>query len=790
MKKLFLLLALLGTTSAWAQKQHTLSGYISDAANGEKLISATVYETAKLQGTNSNVYGFYSITLPEGNYEIVFSYIGFKTVVKQVELKSNLEINVAMEASEGEIEEITVTGQIIKRKFDNSQMSMENLSMKMVESMPVFFGEADIMKYLQLMPGVQSGSEGTSGLYVRGGSPDQNLIIIDGVPVYNASHLFGFFSVFNSDALKDVSLYKGGFPARFGGRLSSVVDVRMKEGNEKELHGGAQIGLIASKFYLEGPIVEDKTAFHISARRTYSDLITKPMSKSMSDGDDEFGYYFYDVNAKINHKFSEDSRLYLSVYAGRDKADIESEYTDEYSDEHTSSSTTDNFTSQLYWGNITTALRWNYVFNRKLFLNTTLTYSDYIFNTTQEGYSSYTWDGETDFEDYSYTYKSGITDWSAKFAFDWYPVPQHDVKFGGDYIYHTFNPGVDVYSYTENDSEPFKADNSQDKVYADELRAYVEDNFELGYRLKANVGVHLSAFHVGDTWYSSLEPRFSMNYLLTDDLSFKLSYAKMQQYLHLLTNTTIGLPTDLWLPTTEKVKPQISHQYATGLVYGGFEKVELSAEAYYKEMENVIEYTEGASFFSVGAGWEDLVASGRGKAYGVELMAKKDIGKTTGWIAYTWAKTERQFDELNFGNWFPAKYDRRHDVSIVLTHKFSEKFDIGATWVYGTGNAMSLPTQYVGVHDEDDVRWGNNLVGHLDQRNNYRMPAYHRLDLGMNFNKKKERGVRTWNISVYNAYSRQNPYYLYLQQQNDGSYALQQISLFPIIPSVSYIFKF
>lgn len=772
--------------SAHAQHQFTLSGYVSDALSGEKLIQASIYETGKLQGTVSNTYGFYSITLPEGNYEIVFSYIGFKTVMKQIELNSNLELNVMMTASEGEIEEITVTGQVVKRKFDNSQMSMENLSMKTVESLPLFFGETDIMKYLQLMPGVQSGSEGTSGLYVRGGTPDQNLIIIDGVPVYNASHLFGFFSVFNSDALKDVSLYKGGFPARFGGRLSSVVDVRMKEGNEKELHGGAQVGLIAAKFYLDGPLVKDKTAFHISARRTYSDLITKPLSSSLSDGDDKMGYFFYDLNAKINHKFSEDSRLYLSAYFGRDKADIDSDYS--YTDG--SCDYVDNFNSQLYWGNITTALRWNYVFNRKLFLNTTLTYSDYLFNTTQNSYYSTNWNGERTFEDYSYTYKSGITDWSAKFAFDWYPAPQHDVKFGGDYIYHTFNPGVDVYSFTENNAEPFQHANTQGNVYADEFRAYVEDNFEIGHRLNANAGVHVSAFRPNNTWYTSFEPRFSMSYLLTHALSFNLSYARMQQYLHLLSNSTIGLPTDLWLPATQRVKPQMSQQYATGLVYGGFKKVELSAEAYYKKMENVIEYTEGASFFSVSANWEDLVVSGQSKAYGVELMAKKDIGKTTGWVGYTWAKTERQFDELNFGNWFPAKYDRRHDVSIVFTHKFSDKFDIGATWVYGTGNAMNLPTQYINVIDEDGVRTSDYLVGYLDQRNSYRMPAYHRLDFGMNFNKQKKHGVRTWNVSVYNVYSRQNPYYLYLEQKRDGSYALNQVSLFPIIPSVSYIFKF
>lgn len=760
-------------------KQYTLSGYITDAGSGEKLINANVYETGQLRGTVSNVYGFYSLTLPAGHYTITYSYVGFKPAIKKLDLTADVQLNVNLDYAEA-IEEVTVTGGAVTHKQTDSQMSKEIITMDAIERLPAFMGEADVMKTLQLMPGVQSGSEASSGLYVRGGGPDQNLILLDGVPVYNASHLFGFFSVFNTDAVKNVSLYKGGFPARFGGRLSSVVDIRMKEGNEKEFHGGAQIGLLSSKFFVEGPLKKDKTAFHVSARRTYIDLLARPF---MSD-DETSGYFFYDTNLKVNHKFSEKSRVYLSAYLGRDKA--YNKYDDAYS--YDGYSYEDSYDSKLYWGNITTALRWNYIFSNKLFANTTLTYSDYRFVVSDD--SEYIENGVIEDKSF-YKYNSGIEDWSAKIEFDWYPTPRHEVKFGSGYIYHTFKPGVETIRTTGNDS-PINKQFGDGHTYAHEMNVFIEDNIELSGRLKANLGMHISAFNVEDTWYTSLEPRASMRYLLSDKVTLKAAYSKMQQYLHLLSNSTIGLPTDLWLPATKRIKPQVSHQYALGAVYGGLHNIDLSVEGFYKEMDNLIEYKEGASFFGSSRGWEEQVDVGQGLSYGLELMVKKDIGKTTGWVGYTWSKTDRQFDNINMGEWFPARYDRRHDASIVISHKLNDKIDIGGTWVFGTGNAITLSNYEIErLNTAKRDYWGSNkALPYFEHRNNYRMPNYHRLDFGINFHKKKKRGVRTWNISVYNVYNRKNPFFLYAGHNDNGNKVLKQISLFPILPSITYSYKF
>lgn len=780
MRKLLLAtILLLSCYVAQAQtKQYTLSGYIADAGSGEKLINANIYETSQLRGAVSNLYGFYSLTLPAGSYEVVYSYVGFKSITKTINLQSDQTLNINLDYADA-IDEVTVIGGAVTHKQTDSQMSKETITMDAIERLPAFMGEADVMKTLQLMPGVQSGSEASSGLYVRGGGPDQNLILLDGVPVYNASHLFGFFSVFNTDAVKNVSLYKGGFPARFGGRLSSVVDIRMKEGNEKEFHGGAQIGLISSRVFAEGPIKKDKTAFHFSARRTYIDLIARPFMKE----EETSGYFFYDTNLKLNHKFSEKSRIYLSAYLGRDKA------YNKYSDDYTGSDgfNKNSYDSKLFWGNITTALRWNYIFNNKLFANTTLTYSDYRFNVSDKS-QSYT-NSQLD-ESLYYKYQSGIEDWSAKIEFDWYPTPKHDVKFGSNFIYHTFKPGVETIE-DKADSNTNSKTYGEGNTYAKEMNVFIEDDIELSGRLKANIGLHFSAFNVENNWYTSFEPRASMRYLLSDKVTLKAAYSKMQQYLHLLSNSTIGLPTDLWLPVTERIKPQLSHQYAIGAVYGGLRNIDVSLEGFYKEMDNLIEYKEGASFFGSSRGWEDMVETGRGRAYGVEFMMKKDIGKTTGWIGYTWSKTERQFDNLNFGDWFPAKYDRRHDASIVLSHKLNDKIDFGATWVFGTGNAFTLSTHRIArLSVEENGYTYESTVPYFESRNNYRMPNYHRMDLGINFHKKKKRGTRTWNISIYNVYNRKNPFFLYTGHNNGGDTVLKQVSLFPILPSISYSYKF
>lgn len=785
MKKLLLKLLLLvcASTVIGQSKQYTISGYVSDAGSGEKLINANIYEPEDLTGSVSNTYGFYSITLPAGQYSIVYSFVGFETQKIQVNLDQDKEININLEYTTA-IEEVTVVGGAVNNKLDDTQMSKEVITMETVKSLPAFMGEADVIKTMQLLPGVQSGNEASSGLYVRGGGPDQNLILLDGVPVYNANHLFGFFSVFNTDAIKNLTLYKGGFPARFGGRLSSVVDIRMKEGNEKEFHGGVQVGLIASKFHLEGPIQKDKTAFHISGRRTYIDVLSRPLMPK----EDVAGYFFYDLNAKVNHKFSDRNRIYLSAYTGRDKA--YAKYEDSYSSGEESYHDRDK--SHLYWGNITTALRWNYVFNNKLFSNTTVTYSQYKFNVENE--ATYK-ENNNVVDDIHYKYKSGINDVSYKIEFDWYPSSAHEIKFGTNYIYHTFNPGVEAFRSKSDYEQPYNRTFGDDKIYGHEMNLFLEDNIQLSDRLKANLGLHFSGFNVENTFYTSLEPRISLRYLASDKITLKAAYSKMQQYLHLLSNSTIGLPTDLWLPVTDKIKPQRSHQYAIGAVYSPVNKYTFSVEGFYKDMKNLIEYKEGASFFGSSIGWEDKVEMGDGRSYGAELLLKKETGKTTGWVGYTLSKAERQFENLNFGEWFAARYDRTHDLSIVMSHKFSEKIDIGATWVFGTGNAITLATHDIQplqgeVNNDYYYDTDNSSVPYFEHRNNYRMPNYHRLDFGINFHKKKKHGFRTWNISVYNVYNRKNPFFLYVGNKDNGGKALKQISLFPILPSISYTYKF
>ncbi len=777
-----------------------ISGFVREKSTGENLINANIYELNSRGGTISNEYGFYSLSLPRGKNRVVFSFIGYKKEEIELNLTSDTTLNVELDLM-SELKEVTVYGKE-GSKIERTQMSMVEIPTATLTKIPVLLGEPDILKVIQLLPGVQSGTEGTSGIYVRGGGADQNLFLLDGVPVYNASHLFGFFSVFNPSAINTVKLYKGGFPARFGGRLSSVIDIRMKEGNMKEFKGEFSIGLISSRFSVEGPIKKDKTSFIISGRRTYLDLLARPAMKiannSTEGSDFVAGYYFYDLNAKINHIFSERSRLYFSSYIGLDKA-----YSNEesyYVYEHVRYD--EKYKSGLKWGNITNALRWNYVFNPKLFSNVTLTYSNYNFNVGEETFNLNTRD-KTRTEDI-FDYNSGIEDLALKVDFDYFPSKAHSVKFGAENIFHKFSPGVNHVKYAGGGIAEENSDTTygNSSVQANELRLYAEDILELSPKFKMNIGGHFSLFNVQGKDYTSFEPRASLRFLGSERWSLKASYAKMSQYIHLLTTSTISLPTDLWLPATKKVKPQISHQWAVGGFYNLPKGFEVSVELFYKTMNNLIEYKEGASFTGIGSGWESKIETGKGWAYGMELMVEKKIGNTTGWIGYTLSKSDRKFENLNFGKIFPAKYDRRHDISLALTHKFNERTDIGATWVFGTGNAATLALQKYSSGYYTGTYYGSSGIEYYGGRNNYRQPSYHRLDVGVNFHKQKKRGIRTWSFGVYNAYSRQNPFYLYWGYNNTSGYsedgwyyedskrALKQVSLFPLIPSVSYSFKF
>lgn len=810
MKKLTLLLSLfvLNQLSLLSQN-YTISGYVSDAKSGETLINSSVFDAKSVKGTVSNSYGFYSITLPKAVVDLEYTYVGYTPENRKFKLNSDTVINISLNESTI-LNEVTVLGTYKELGVKSSQMSTLEVPVALIKNIPALFGETDVLKALQLLPGVKGGIEGSAGFYVRGGGPDENLFLLDGVPVYNVNHLGGLFSVFNADAIKNVTFYKGSFPARFGGRLSSVLDIRMNEGNNKKLHGNISVGIISSKFNLEGPLLSDKTTFSISGRRTYFDILAQPLLKIASSQQDaakmSAGYYFYDLNVKVNHKFSDKDRLFLSNYMGDDV--IYSDIRDDYKNDDKST-----YESRLKlnwnWGNLITALRWNHVLNNKLFMNSTVTFSRYRFNmsvgtdakqTSKTPPSIYS-------ESASVGYKSGIQDYGAKIDFDYTPNPSHDVKFGINFINHSFRPGVQVFSAKfERDTMKQIMDTTigDQNIYANEMSVYAEDNFNIGSFIKANIGLHYSNFFVQSEFYQSLQPRIGIRVLLTDQLSFKAGYAAMSQYIHLLSNSNISLPTDLWVPVTKRIEPMKSHQYSGGFFYNLSNIIDISIEAYYKSMLNLIEYKDGATFLGSATGWEDKVSMGDGRAYGVELMAQKSIGKTTGWIGYTWSKADRKFDrpgeEINNGEVFPAKYDRRHDISLVISHKFSPKIDLSGTWVYSTGNSGSLALQNYFAYPVPGEDYNNqSTLPYISKRNNYRLPDYMRIDLGVNFHKQKKHGVRTWNIGVYNVTNQKNPFLVYVSSDYDynpetqtytSRKSLKKITIFTILPSISYSYKF
>ena len=777
-KSLIVLFLFINIFTLFSQQTFTISGYIKDAESGEKLIAANILDANTLKGSISNNYGFYSLTLPAGELDLICSYIGYEDVRQTIELNKDLSINFNLRTA-NVLDEVVITAKKEGSIEQRTQMSQIKVNIQDIERIPALLGEVDLIKALQLLPGVQGGAEGLNGMYVRGGSPDQNLIVLDGVPVYNVSHLFGFLSVFNTDAIKNVSLTKGGFPARYGGRLSSVLEINMKEGNEKEYHGEGSIGILSSRLTVEGPIIKDKSSFMISGRRNYIDLIAGPILKkaAKNNGEDiDINAYFYDLNMKLNYRFNNEHTLYLSSYLGSDNfgSDIKDNYQDEYY----------KTSAGIKWGNVINALRWNWKLNSKLFANTTLTYSQFKFNFSAAEEDFY----ENELESYDARYRSGIYDVGGKIDFDFIPNPTHYIRFGLGNTYHTYNPGAIVVKGTyENEiNEFFK---NQTKRYSNEYQAYVEDDINLG-AFKTNIGLHFSGFNTSDTNYLSLQPRLGMRYLLNDKLSLKASYAKMSQYINLLTNESLGLPTDLWVPSTERIKPQESQQVAVGLASTLNNGLEASFETYYKTMDNVISYKEGATFLDQTENWEDKITQGKGEAYGAEFLLEKKQGKLTGWLGYTLSWNNRQFDEINFGKTYPYKFDRRHDLELVTTYKLKDNIILNGSWVYGTGNAITLSEaqyQFNGDFHSENV----TVMG---EKNSYRMPAYHRMDLGIEFIKQKKWGERAWNISVYNAYNHRNPFYIYLgdvQDQYGNNYKeFRQISIIPILPSFSYRFKF
>ena len=792
MRRLFIILLLLLPLGLTAQ---TISGVITDAKTGETLIGATVLDEDSGKGTISNAYGRYSLTLRADSVHLRISYIGYQAQYHTINLKGDQQLNIVLVPSV-ELDEVTITADRVGSP-KISQMSAIQLPTEQLKLVPVIFGETDVLKAIQLLPGVQSGTEGMNGIYVRGGGPDENLFLLDGIPLYNVNHLGGFFSAFKGDAIKNVTLYKGSFPARFSGRISSVLDITTNNGNDKEWHGGASVGLIAAKINVEGPIVKERTTLSVSLRRTYGDLLIQPTLWTVAAASSETGisglnagYYFYDLNAKVTHKFNDRSRLYATFYSGDDEAYMRVNVND------ISYSGYKEYMKLSYkWGNLATAVRWNYELNPKLFMNVTGSFTRYRQRLSlglEEEWREY---GQQYKDEVEMGLNSGISDIAARVDFDYDPSPDHAIKFGGTATHHIFTPQTQSARMRLTDVATLDTTYGESQIHAEEFTLYAEDDWSLTEALKINAGLALTGFLVEGKFYPSPQPRLSGRFMLTDDISLKAGYSYMTQYMHLLSSTNISLPTDLWVPVTARIQPMNSHQVAAGVFYSWRSLIDFSIEGYYKWMNNLLEYKPGSTFLGSSEGWENMVCMGRGYAYGIEFLAQKTIGQLTGWFGYTWSRTIRQFDtpgeELNGGKPFPAKYDRIHDISITLQYKPNDRFDAGVTWVYATGNTATLAMQQIGI----EGMYG--AVNFVESRNNFRLPSYHRLDLSVNFHKKKRYGIRTWNISIYNAYNQQNPFIIYPKQierwDSQGveySTVLMQRSLFPIIPSVSYIYKF
>jgi hypothetical protein len=795
-----------------AQNRYTISGFIREKGSQEQLIGVNIYIPNSSIGTVSNTYGFYSLTLnARDSVSLVFSYVGYRQEVRRISLNKNIELNIELEPF-NQLNEVKVSAKKQEERVSETpQMSKIELPVNQIKKIPTLLGEKDVLKVLQLMPGVQKGSEGQSGIYVRGGGPDQNLIILDDAIVYNANHLFGFFSTFNGDALKSVELTKGGFPSRFGGRLSSVIEMNMKDGNKEKLQGEGGIGLISSRLVLEGPIkfkknAPAKSSFLISARRTYIDALIKPIVAAAQSGEtstENGGYFFYDLNAKLNYEISKKDKIYLSGYFGRDRFSALSKSENSRSD------------GGINWGNVTGTFRWNHLFNQKLFSNASLITSKYNFNIfVDESTTNATTKVKTG---YQLDFDSGIRDYSFKYDFDYFPNQSHAIKFGLQSIFHRFTPSATILK----DDQRKLSENKAEIINTIESGLYAEDTWSPISNLKMNLGIRLSHYKTDEKTYIRPEPRLAIAYKLNGSTALKASYAQMNQYVHLLSNTGIGLPTDLWVPATSKIAPQQSEQWAAGIAKDlDNQGLTVTLEGYYKKMKNIINYKEGSSFLDIESpevaqkqDWQSKVTTGNGVSYGVEFLIQKKVGRFSGWTGYTWSKTLWTFPELNFGKEFFPRYDRRHDISLVGIYELSKRITLSAVWVYGTGNALTIPISEYSAQFPDlyrntfnnttTVGWASNTINEYGERNSFRAEPYHRLDLGIQLHRQKKRHERTWEFSVYNAYNRRNPFFYIVgsdksngifggnfNRSTDAKLVLKRYSLFPIIPSFSYSFKF
>jgi hypothetical protein len=751
----------------------TISGFIRDGKTGETLNGAVIYpkENPKT-GITSNSYGYFSLSLPEGKYSLQAQFMGYKTKNIPVDLKENIQISIELEEESISLKEITITGEKSNNNVVRSEL-ISKINVREIQNIPVILGEKDILKTIQLLPGVTPAGEGNAGFYVRGGGVDQNLILLDEAPVYNPSHLLGFFSTFNSDAIKDITLYKGGFPAEYGGRLSSVVDIKMNEGNNKKFHLSGGIGIIASRLALEGPILKNKGSFMIAARRTYADMFLKLLpGKGIDSTAKKSTLYFYDLNIKVNYQLTAKDRIYFSCYLGRDNFNL-------------------GGAVGLNWGNVTATTRWNHIINDRIFSNTSVIFNKYSYNFNVAVGSK------------TMKVTSQIQDWNFKEDLHFYLNSSNTVKFGFNSVYHTFVP-------SKVDSTSFFHVRSVDNRYALENALYISNDQVITPHLKMTYGLRYSIFssvgpgtvytynQVADvvdsatypkgkffSTYGGFEPRLLINYIINDSASFKASYARTRQYIHLLSNTTSTTPFDLWVPSNVNILPEIADQYTLGYFRNFKDNMyETSVEIYYKNFRNQIDYRNGANLI-LNNKVESQLVFGKGWGYGAEFLIRKKYGKLTGWISYTLSKTKRQFPDINDGRTFLAKQDRPNNLAIVGMYELNPKITFSATWIYISGNVVTFPS---GRYMVD-----GNIVPYYTERNGYRMPDYHRLDVGITWiRKKSEKFESSWNFSVYNVYGRANAYAINFQQDPNNPTKMQavQVSLFRYVPAITYNFKF
>ncbi len=757
-KTIFLLAIISLSVSA---QNYTLSGYIKDAKSGEAVIGASVFLTNTKSGTTANTYGFYSITFKGSDtLGVVFSSLGYQAQIKKLSGRQSQTLNIDLLENASNLQEVVVKASRNDDNVQKTQMGVIDVPMKLANSLPVVLGERDIMKIIQLLPGVQAGNEGTTGFYVRGGNSDQNLVQLDEATVYNPNHLFGLFSTFNSNALNRVTLIKGGFPAQYGGRLSSVLDITMKEGNNKKVAVQGGIGLISSNITIEGPIKKEKGSFIVSGRRTYVDLLAKPFVKGI-------GYTFYDLNAKINYQITPKDKLFLSGFYGNDNANYTGASSLNYG---------------INFGNSTATLRWNHLFNQKLFANTSFILNNYHLglSTIQSGYVAQLY--------------SSIKDINAKTDFEFYPNQNHNVRFGINFSTHTFAPFSASIKIPNSGKVPkFNPDSLAIKTHTNELAFYFNDEIKLSSNFSLNVGLRVPYFYTKDISYKYLEPRISTKINLNQETSLKLSYTVMNQFLHLIPNSTASLPTDIWIPASNITAPQQSKQISLGLFKNFKENTyKTSLEVYYKDMKNQALFKEGTLLTQVSV-IENNLTFGKGYSYGAELFIEKNSGKFNGWLAYTLSWTNQTFKDLNFGKEFPFAYDRRHNLSLVGNYDLSKHWMLSGAFVFNTGRPYTLPVGRVDVGNGGTLY--NGTYADYTERNNYRLNSFHRLDVSAIYKKTRQLFHKSYEselvFSVYNLYSRRNPYFVYLSTDEVTKLPVAtQVSLLPAVPSVSYNFKF